>query len=523
MPVQIVSKNPATGEVLASLDATPIETLPALFERARQAQVAWALIGPRRRADFLFQLRETLIHRLDDCADLITREAGKPKMESLINDLFPSVELLTHFANRGPRLLADKRIHLRLLRHRKSILNYWPLGVVVVISPWNYPFMLPFGDIVMALMAGNAVVFKPSEVTPLVGLKIQELCDEAGIPPGIIQTVIGEGALGAALIQNKPDKVFFTGSVITGKRVMAAAAEHLIPVNLELGGKDPMIILADADLDFATSAALWGGFSNSGQACASVERILVQESIAEKFTALLKQKVESLRQGNPGPGNVDLGAICYEKQKATYDTQLKQARDENANFVTGGAFSDDRRYLAPTVITGSGAGETIESLDVYREETFGPVVAVTTFKTPADAIRKANDSRYGLMSSVITRSHAQGDRIARQLHAGGVTINEVMYTAGIAETPWGGLKETGFGRTHSDEGLYEFVNVRHIHSPRSRFFVFKALWWFPYGPYQYALFRNFVELYRRSWFDKLRAIPLVLWSAVQFFKREKRV
>jgi succinate-semialdehyde dehydrogenase/glutarate-semialdehyde dehydrogenase len=515
---KLLSRNPATGEVIAELEAASPGDLPAVFERARAAQAQWAAIPVKKRVRYLIQLREALINHVDDLTDTISRENGKPKFEALANELFPCVDMTTFFARRAPKALRDKRIRMTLMKHRKSYLNYWPLGVVTVISPWNYPFMLPFGEIVMALVAGNAVVFKPSEVTPLVGMRIQELVDEAGFPRHLLQTVLGDGALGAAIIQQKPAKIFFTGSVATGKKIMAAAAEHLIPVNLELGGKDPMIILPDANLDFATSAALWGSFSNSGQVCASTERILVHEKMAEPFIQKLSEKIGKLRQGPPS-GDVDLGVVTFDKQKAIYDRHLKEARERGATIVAGGEFNSERTALQPTVV----AGKNIEELAVYKEETFGPVVALATYKSVAEAVQKANDNRYGLLASVITRDLGMGDEVARQIEAGTVTVNEVTYTGGLGETPWGGVKESGFGRSHSEMGLLEFVNVRHIHKPRARLTVFKSFWWFPYTPFQYAVFRAAFEVYRRSWTDKLRALPRLLYCFVEFLKNEKRL
>jgi succinate-semialdehyde dehydrogenase/glutarate-semialdehyde dehydrogenase len=405
------------------------------------------------------------------------------------------------------------------MKHRESYLNYWPLGVIAVITPWNYPFLLPMGELVMGVLSGNAIIFKPSEVTPLIGLRIQELFEDAGFPKGLISTVIGDGAIGAAIIDQRPAKIFFTGSVATGKKIMRQASDHLIPVNLELGGKDPMIVLADADLDFATSAALWGGFSNSGQICASVERIIVHESIAPEFKRRLGEKVRSLRQGVSREGNNDLGAITFEKQKEIYAAQIREAKERGAEFVTGGEFSADRRFLQPTIVS----GKNIEELEIYNEETFGPVVALTTFKSIDEAVEKANRSKYGLLASIITKNHGLAESIAKRLEVGTVTINEVVYTAGIPETPWGGVKETGFGRKHSARGLYEFVNTRHIHKPVASFFVFKSLWWFPYTPFQHATFRQFVEFYRKSPLARLRAFPAWIWNLLHFLKREPRI
>lgn len=512
-------RNPATGEILRELPVTDTSEIRGLYERAAEVQKKWALVPIKKRAALILNLRETLINRIDELSELISNENGKPRFEAMTNEIFATIELCTYFAAKGPKTLRDESIPLALMKHRASYLNYWPLGVITVITPWNYPFLLPMGELVMGVLAGNAILFKPSEITPLIGLKIQEIFEVAGFPKGLITTIIGDGKIGAAIIEHNPAKIFFTGSVTTGKRIMKAASENLTPVNLELGGKDPMIVLADADLDFATSAALWGAFSNSGQICASVERIIVHESIAAEFKAGLKVKLETLRQGSSREGNNDLGAITFEKQKDLYESQIKQARDRGAEFITGGTFSADRCYLKPTVVS----GKNIETLDIYNEETFGPVVAITSFTSIDEAIEKANRSRYGLLASIITRDIKTAESIAKRLEAGTVTINEVVYTAGLPETPWGGVKETGFGRKHSARGLYEFVNTRHIHKPRSSLFVFKSFWWFPYTPFQYATFRQFVEFYRNSWFLKLRALPPWLWNLFQFIKNEPRI
>lgn len=515
---KLTSKNPATGDTLAEIDPTPHENLPTLFARARTAQKVWATRSVGARTEILLQIREALINQADEVAALISRENGKPLFEALSNEVLPCVELLTFFASHSERVLEDQNIPMGLMRHRESYLNHWPLGVVAVISPWNYPFLLPFGEIMMALVTGNAVIFKPSEITPLIGLKIQDLCETAGLPHDLLQTVIGDGATGAAIIQQRPNKIFFTGSVATGKKIMAASAEHLIPLALELGGKDAMIVLPDADLDFATSAALWGGFSNSGQVCASVERLLVHENIAEKFTALLTEKMGKLRQNPSDLNETDLGVITFEKQKTIYESQLKEAADKGAK-ITGGVFNSMHTALQPTLVT----GKDIEALEIYNEETFGPVIALTTFKSVQEAIEKANNSKYGLLASVITRDLALGESIAKQLEVGTVTINEVTYTAGLPETPWGGVKNSGFGRKHSEMGLLEFVNIRHIHKPRVSAFVFKSFWWFPYTPFQHQTFRQMLELYRRSWYRKAKALPHFIWNFTQFIKNERRL
>ncbi len=517
---RIRSLNPATGEVLQEIAFATPEQVQSAFERAAVAQKLWGERSAADRAKRLLSLRETLVNRADDVIQVLSEENGKPRFEALSTEVLAALELLTFYSKNSPKILADQPIALRLMKHRKSYLQRWPLGVVAVIAPWNYPFLLPFGEIVMALAAGNAVIFKPSEAATRVGLKIQELLDEAGIPEGLVQTLPGDGTVGAEIIRNRPAKIFFTGSVRTGKKIQAAAAENLIPVSLELGGKDAMIVLSDADLDFATSAALWGGYTNSGQACASVERLLVHESVAAEFEKRLLEKLSSLRAGpsTSDTGN-DLGPVTYDLQKKVYEAHLADANARGLEFPAGGRFSSDLRYLSPTLVKGKG----IEESQIYREETFGPVIAMTTFRGVDEAIRKANDSPYGLLASVITRNHSLGEQIARQLQVGTVTVNEVLYTAGLPETPWGGIKETGSGRKHSADGLLDFVHTRHIHLPRSSLFVFKSFWWFPYTPYQYASFRVFLESYRNSWTSRLRSVPVLLWNLVQFIKNEKRV
>lgn len=508
-------RNPRTGEVLREIPKTRNEDLQGIFERADRAQKLWAKVPPKLRARKLRQLREVLVRKSQEIASVISQENGKPEFEALAFELMPSVELLTYFVGVGPRLLKDKEVPLRnpMLRYRKSFMTHVPLGTVAVISPWNYPFFLAFGDIAVAVLTGNAVVFKPSEYTSWVGMKIQELFDEAGFPDGLVQTCYGEGPLGVAIIDQRPAKIFFTGSVRTGKAIMKQASQYLIPVTLELGGKDAMIVLSDADLDYATSAALWGGYTNSGQACASVERLIVHESIAEEFAEELKNKIALLSADS------DLGVCTMDKQKQVYDEHLQEARSMGAEFVTGGILTQDRTRMIPTLVT----GKNIEQTKIYNEETFGPVIAMTTFKSTQEAIQKANQSPYGLLASVITSNIALGEEIAREIQVGSVMINEVIFSAGLPETPWGGMKDSGFGRKHSEVGLYEFVHLRHINRPRFGFLTFKSFWWFPYTPYQKQLFIAWIGMYHAGLFAKFTRLPHFLWCFIQFLKNEPRI
>ena len=511
----ILSRNPKTGAVLKEIPKTPISDLGRVFERAEQAQKVWSKVSVKKRAQKMLHLREVLVRKVDALAQTIHEENGKPLIEALICELLPAIELLTFFAGIAPKSLKDHSLPLRnpFMKYRKSTLTYWPLGTVAVISPWNYPFFLAFGDIAVAILAGNAVVFKPSEYTSLVGQKIQELFEEAGFPIDLLQTVYGEGDVGAAIIDQKPAKIFFTGSVRTGKMIMKQASQYLVPVTLELGGKDAMIVLPDADLDFATSAALWGGYTNSGQVCASIERLIVHDSIAKPFTDMLKEKLSHL------VADIDLGVATMDKQKLTYEEHLKDAREKGAEFYSGGILSADRTRMLPTLV----GGPEIEKTKIYSEETFGPVIAMTTFRSIQEAIEKANRSPYGLLASVITSNLSLGEEVARELQVGSVMINEAVFSAGLPETPWGGLKDSGFGKKHSLQGLFEFVHVRHINQPRFAFLTFKSLWWFPYTDRQREFFRAWIKLYQGGILQKLSNLPHFLWCMIQFLKNEKRL
>lgn len=506
---------------------TSLEEIPQMVFQARVAQKTWASKTVKQRAEIILNAREHILNNLDEIAALISSENGKPSTEAIVHDILPVLELMTAYCKRAPKLLEDKPLSLRIMKHKKSYLHYWPVGVVAVIAPWNFPFSIPFGESILALLSGNAVILKPSEVTPKIGLKIGEILDAAGLPRHLFQIVLGTGVHGAKIIQSGVNKVFFTGSVSTGKKVMAAASDRLTPVILELGGKDPMIVLSDADLDFATSAALWGGFANSGQVCASIERIIVHESIHDKFVSKLNEKIARLNQTDDQSSLLkNFGRITFEKQKDVYSSQLQEvAQTAAAKISCGGTFSPDRKKLDPTVVIGNeGARTSIERLRIYNEETFGPVVAVTTFKSIEEAVEKANHSPYGLLASVISEDIHLAESVARQIEAGTVLINDVLYTHGLAETPWGGVKDTGFGRVHSDLGLYEFVNVRHIHKDRFAALRFKPLWWFPYTGHQLKMFRYFMEfMYRRTLSKRLSALPHMLAELVQMIKNEPRI
>jgi acyl-CoA reductase-like NAD-dependent aldehyde dehydrogenase len=486
---EVVSYDPATGEEVGRAPLCSEEDVARAVARAREAQKGWGALSFRERARLVMRARAIVLEEMDGVAALISRESGKPAAEAIAMEIVPTLDLMQFFARKSARLLRPEKIDIGLYRFlgRASFVEYRPLGVVAVISPWNFPWAIPLGEVVMALMAGNSVVLKPSELTPLVALKIGDVFTRAGLPDGLLEIVTGDGSTGAALTEAAVDKVMFTGSVATGRRVAEAAARRLTPVVLELGGKDPMIVFEDADLDAASSAAVWGAFANSGQACASVERCYVQESVAEDFTARVVEKVKALRQAVGTEEGADLGAMSSERQLRTVEEHVRDAVSRGARVLTGGCRARGLReggaFHEPTVLVG-----VDHSMTVMREETFGPVLPLMTFREESEALGLANDSQFGLTASVWTRDLRRGRRVASRVEAGTVMVNEVLYTHGIAQTPWGGVKQSGLGRTHGRLGLLELVAPHHIHV--NRLTLLQDVWWFSYTPGAAALFRS---------------------------------
>jgi acyl-CoA reductase-like NAD-dependent aldehyde dehydrogenase len=489
-PKELASYNPATGEEVGRVPLMTAEEVAKAVRRARQAQSSWGQQSYGARAAVVMRARQIVLEELEEIALLVSRETGKPVLEAISMELAPTLDLMQYFARRTKRLLRADKINIGQygLLGRSSRIVYKPLGVVGIISPWNFPWAIPLGEVTMALMAGNAVVLKPSELTPLVGLKIGDVFRRAGLAKALLQVVTGDGTTGAALVEADVDKIMFTGSVATGKRVAQAAAAKLTPVVLELGGKDPMIVLEDADVETAASAAVWGAFSNAGQACASVERCYVHERIAQQFTASVVEKTRALKQNIGADEDTDIGAMSSERQLGIVEEHVQKAAESGARILTGGKRARELpgSFYEPTVVV-----DVDHTMTIMREETFGPILPLMTFKTEDEAIRLANDSQFGLTASVWTRNIGRGKRIAERLEAGTVMVNEVLYTHGVAQTPWGGIKQSGLGRTHGRQGLLELVQPQHVHV--NRITGLRDLWWFNYTPRAGRLFRGFAK------------------------------
>ena len=492
-PVSVVQKvqsvNPATGEVLAEFDSASRAEVQATVARAREASHAWQQLEVGERARYLLRLKEALYTRRDEVAALITREAGKPKVEAVVGEVMVVLDTLEYFAHHGAEFLAPQPVphHNLAVRFKRGRLMYEPHGVIGIISPSNYPLNIPFGEMAPALVAGNTVVLKPSEFTPQIGLEIRDLCEAAGLPSGVVNVLVGDGSTGGALVDSAIDKLIFTGSVPTGKHIQTLAAERLLPTVLELGGKDPMIVCADADLETASSGAVWGAFTNAGQACLSVERLYVARSVADHFTELCVAKTRRLRLGAGDDPSTDVGPLIRPRQVAIIEDHVTDALAKGAQVITGGRRPDlPGFFYEPTILTGVN-----HSMRVMRQETFGPVLPILAVESEEEAVAFANDSEFGLSASVWTRDSALGDRLARQLHAGAVMVNDCISYFGVCEAPHGGIKASGIGRSRSRLGLHEMVRVKYVDVDLVP--QLPKLWWFKYGAKAKKMMDGFLE------------------------------
>jgi len=477
---KIQSLNPASGELLAEYEAATGAEVDMTVGKAAQALAAWRRLSVVERASYLFRLKDVLYERRDEIAALITREAGKPLVEAMLTEVSVVLDALEYFGRRAAKFLSTQSVphHNLAMKLKRGRLEYEPYGVLGIISPANYPFSIPFNEIIPALLAGNTVVLKPSELTPQVGLAIRDLLDAAKLPPGVAQVILGDGPTGRALAAAAIHKLIFTGSVATGKRIQAAAAERLLPTVLELGGKDAMIVCSDANLETASSGAVWGAFTNAGQTCVSVERVYVVRGVAERFIDLCVSKAKRLRLGRGDDPSTEVGPLIRERQVGIVEQQVTEAAAQGAEVLCGGRRPDlpglNGFFYEPTVIT-----RVNHQMRLMREETFGPVLPIMVVEDEAEGVALANDSDFGLSASVWTGDRKRGERLARQIEAGAVMVNDCISYFGISEAPHGGVKASGIGRTHSRLGLMEMVRVKYIDTDLAP--GIPKVWWYGYS------------------------------------------
>jgi succinate-semialdehyde dehydrogenase/glutarate-semialdehyde dehydrogenase len=489
----IKSWAPATGELIGEVPITTRDEVAKTVARAHKAQAAWGVLPVAERAERLLRYRDAIVDRADEIVDIVSRECGKPKNDAL-TEVMLTVDLLTYYCKNGPRILAPRDLPLHLMKHKKSAIHYVPRGVIGIVSPWNFPFLIPMGDAVAALVTGSAIVIKPSEVTPLTIAKAKEIFDSTGLPEDLFGVVHGHGDVGSALIESGIQKLVFTGGVETGKKVAAACGAHLIPCVMELGGKAPLIACADADVERTARAIVWGGFVNSGQVCIAVERVYAHEAIHDKLLARVKTLTEELRQGDPlGGSSVDVGAIIFPKQIEIAEKHIADALGKGASLVTGGKKRPGPgQFFEPTVLSNCD-----HSMTVMTQEIFGPVVPVQKVSSEDEAVRLANDSHLGLNAYVFTKDKAKGERLAGRIESGSVIVNDVITNYATAEAPFGGIKQSGFGRIHGEDALREMAEVRSVTTSRAPDASKEPLW-FPYSSKAYRWQMRIM----RAWFSR---------------------
>lgn len=501
----VVSLDPATGAPFAETPATAPTDVAIAISKARTAQEEWAARSLDQRLTIIRRFQRLLFDRRQEMAALITRENGKPLGESLLTEVAVVLDFARYYADHAEAMLRPRRVRLGNVAFfgKRGRLHWDPMGVIAIISPWNYPLMLPFGEVIPALIAGNAVLFKPSEFTTRTAVLGTELLYQAGLPPALCQLLAGAGDVGAALVEARPDKIFFTGSARTGRKVAVSAAERFIPVNLELGGSDPCLILADADLGRAASGAIWARFTNGGQACVAAKRVIVERPAYERFVAELASRVVGLRMGPGDRSDTDIGPMIRPSQVDILERQLGESVAQGARVMVGGRRRPDigPTFFEPTVVT-----DVPLDSPIWREEVFGPVMPIVIADDVEHAVQLANDSAYGLSASIWTGNRARGEALARRIEAGSVQVNDATCHVGAVEAPHGGEKESGLGRSHGEWGLLETCRPRFVASDVLDWM--RKPWWFGYHGESADDRDAFLRFaFSPSLWDRIRAVP----------------
>jgi acyl-CoA reductase-like NAD-dependent aldehyde dehydrogenase len=516
---KIDKHNPRNGALLYSFQEPSDAELEAVMQRARAAYEKVSQMSIAARVQEILKLSRYLVEHKDAIAAKLIAENGKCLCDAMIGDIFTCLDLIDYYAKNAEKLLGDEKVVTPLMLFpKKSKIIYSPLGPALIISPWNYPLNTALTPAVCAFIAGNSVIMKPSEWTPMKGL-LDEIVTGSGFMKDALQVVFGGRATGSKLIDLKPAKVFFTGSVRGGKEILKHCSEYLIPVELELGGKDPMLVFEDASMERATNGAVWGALNNTGQGCTSVERCFVQESIYDEFVTTLKEKFAKLSttdtfKGGEDCGNMDIGCITTPFQLQKIAGQVDEARAKGADVWQAYAPVAGSSNYPPTIIT-----NVNNSMEVQVEETFGPVITIAKFRTEEEAIRLANDTPYGLSSSVWTRDLVKADRIARRIDAGNVCINDVMVTEGNSALPFGGVKQSGIGRYKSRVGVHNFCNIKSVMVDTGT--KPSEAHWYPYTKEKYNVLVGVIDAHTKGGIGGLIKVLLSALKLESLLKKQK--
>ncbi len=512
------SFNPATGELVGTVETITPAKVQGVVDDVAEVQPFWAALSLEDRARYMRRAIDVLIAELDEIAELLTSEQGKPRVESYTMELLPTVDSLKWIADNGPQILSDEKLSMPMfLKSKSAKFTYEPIGVVGVIAPWNYPWSIPFGEVAIALMCGNGVVLKPASLTPVIGERIRQTFEKAGLPEGLIRTVHGGGRIGDALAKSTAGKIFFTGSVEVGRKVGVECAKRMKGSVLELGGKDPQIVCVDADLANAISGAVWGGFANAGQTCSGIERVYVVDEVADRFLEGVVRETQRLTVGDPREWTTEIGPMVSDDQAAIVTDLINDAVKNGAKKLTGGPTKVKGMkgsFIAPVVLT-----DVTHDMRIMNEEIFGPVLPVMRVRSEEEALSLANDSQFGLGASVWTKDRAKGERMAHQIESGMVWVNDHSFSHGACQCAWGGVKDSGLGRTHSKFGFYECVNIKQLAWEPG---WTRDMWWQPYDRKLADALRSSAKLLYSRNGDRLTALREGFRPLVEVTRRTMR-